>query len=511
MSSSPQGDEKRQMQINAASNVLEEPEERARYDRCYDRFGPVKGTIVYETLSSGVVDAVFEDDTLADHLRGFVEVMGPVMGARTFETYYHQLDPPIPEKVDTDSLPTGYAVEDAGFGIAVWSFHQADRPCDLALWLTGGSDLWRAALQDPDDIDGMVDSLRARQQSTPTPTPTADTAATDTSTSSTATTDFEPDEESPATQISGHPSSALSPDQLPERYRPNVSSPSGGWTPDILTERLSLPTQRLERVVSYVGSTGAWGMGSVGAITASGLASLLVVAIAFVPLLAVTLVAASSVPALDSITRSLVGVPLVSADTPLETLSVVHYLTVGLLVLVPTVLSARYVVPWAHSRRRRGLPRDAWMVFVVMLLGLAGALFVGVRQGVLPRPVAVGVTALLTASTFQAALDVGAPKVLSQLCRSVAAVAFGLASAVATVTLWTLTLGVVAPSAQEPYTALLTGSGLLASPLVTMDNVELVVVGFGALAFVPLALTTLYSLTYALESVAMRLRSKSFT
>lgn len=494
MSSSPQADEKRHMQINAASNVLEDPAERERYDLCYSRFGRINGTAVYETLSESVLDAVLDDETLAAHLDGFVQILGPVAGARAFEAYHRELDPPLPEDIEAADLPNGYAVEDAGFGIAAWSFQEAGSPCAFSLWLTGGRDLWRSALQDPDDVSAMVEDLRDRQADQPVTIPSTEDEA----------------EETPTTRIGGHPSSAASPEDLPSRYQRGEDTDSGFERPDI-GGWLSAPARRLRRTAAYVAETTLWGIGSVGAVSLTGAASVLVAAVVFVPLLAVALVAQSALPSLDSAAQSALGVPLASADAPLVTASLPHYATLAVLAAVAGGLTVRGVVPRVHARKRRGLPRDAWLVFLLALSALAGALFVGIRQEALPRPLAVSVTGLLTAAIFQAALDVGAPRVLSALCRSVAAIAFGLASAVAGVVVAGVALDALAPDIGMTYTEIVTGLPLVDASLLSIENAELVVAAFGALAFVPLALTTLYSLTYAVESVALRIRSRAYS
>ena len=105
----------------------------------------------------------------------------------------------------------------------------------------------------------------------------------------------------------------------------------------------------------------------------------------------------------------------------------------------------------------------------------------------------------------------GVPRVLSLLCRNVAAGAFGLLSAVSALLLTGSLLEAVAPGVAAAYVDLLTRLPLVASPLVGLDNVELAVVAFGALAFVPIALTTVYSLSYAVESVVLRIRSRAYS
>ncbi|MFB6188960.1 MAG: DnaJ domain-containing protein, partial [Halapricum sp.] len=175
MGTSPDADEKRHMQINRASTVLEDADERARYDDLYDALGPVNGTIAYETLSGGVLDEVREDETLCDHLRGFVEILGPKAGSREFEHYYDELSTPLPEDIGDADLPNGYAVADVGFGIAAWSWHRSDQPCGFSLWLTGGRQLWRTALLEPDTIDDQLETLRTNGPAT---VPTTDDDAT---------------------------------------------------------------------------------------------------------------------------------------------------------------------------------------------------------------------------------------------------------------------------------------------------------------------------------------------
>ena len=490
MGASPDADEKRHMQINEASAVLEDEDERARYDDCYDALGPINGTLVYETLSSGVIDDVRDEETLLDHLRGFVEVLGPKTGAREFQRYHSRLSTPLPEDIGDTDLPNGYAVGDVGFGVAAWSWYESEQPSDFALWLTGGRQLWRTALLEPDAIDDQLDALRT---SGPASVPGEDTQSTD--------------EGTPATQISlGHPSSGgpVTPTDSRADSRATDSDERGPVT--AVASVLSTPAERLANVLTYVGATSAWTGGSLLGTAGGGLVGAALVGILFVPLLAAALLFESSAGSI-----AINGVPLVDLDAPLATVGVVHYLAVGLLVCVPAGVTARYVVPAVRQRKETALPRDAWLVFGLILPALAGALFVGVGQSALPQRPGIALTAVLTAFTFQAAMDVGAPRSLSLLCRSVATIAFGLISSVVALAGVGVALSAIRPAVFEAYAGVLTSAPLVGRPIVSTANAELLVVAAGALAFVPLALTTLYSLAYAVESAALRLRSRAYS
>jgi len=485
MSASPDADEKRHMQINRASTVLEDAEKRARYDDCYDALGPVNGTLAYETLSTGVVDDVRDSETLLDHLRGFVEVLGPKAGSREFERYHDELSTPIPDDISGTDLPNGYAVDDVGFGVAAWSWHESAKPSEFPLWLTGGKQLWRTALLEPDSIENQLDTLRNND---PASVPVQEDSAEDT----------------PATQISlGHPSSGES---VPTAYprREDDSDESGRMS--AVTTVLSTPAERLVSVLTYVGSTGLWTGGSLLGTAGSGVAGSLLVGVLFVPLLAAALLVESSAGG-----PTVSGVPLVDLEAPLSTVGIVHYLAAGLLVCVPAALTARYVAPSIRERKATALPRDAWLVFGLILPALAGALFVGVGQSALPQRLGIAVTAVLTVFTFQAAMDVGAPRLLSLLCRSTATIAFSLLGSVAAVGGVGAALSAVRPAVFEAYVSVIVSVPLLERPLESTSNAELLVVAAGALAFVPLALTTLYSLAYAVESAALRIRSRAYS
>lgn len=485
MGASPDADEKRHMQINRASTVLEDPEERARYDDCYDALGPINGTLAYETLSTGVVDDVRNSETLLDHLRGFVEVLGPKAGSREFERYHDQLSTPIPEDIGDTDLPNGYAVDDVGFGVAAWSWHESEQPSEFSLWLTGGRQLWRTALLEPGSIDDQLDSLR---NNGPASVPEQE--------------DTVEDDDTPATQISlGHPSSAGS---VTTGYPTPESETDESGRLTAVTAALSTPAERLASVLTYVGSTGLWTGGSLLGTAGSGVAGSLLVGVLFVPLLAAALLLESSTGGL-----AVGGVPLVAVDAPLSTVGVVHYLAAGLLVCVPAGLTARYVVPAIRQRKGTALPRDAWLVFGLILPALAGALFVGVGQSALSQRPGIALTAVLTLFTFQAAMDVGAPRLLSLLCRSVATIAFGLASSAAALAGVGIVLATFRPAVFDAYADVLASAPLVQHPLESTANAELLVVAAGALAFVPLALTTLYSLAYAIESAALRIRSQA--
>lgn len=486
MGASPDADEKRHMQINRASTVLEDADERARYDDLYEALGPINGTLAYETLSTGVVDDVRDSETLLDHLRGFVEVLGPKAGSREFERYHDQLSTPIPADIGDTDLPNGYAVDDVGFGIAAWSWHESDQPSEFALWLTGGRQLWRTALLEPESIDDQLDSLR---HNGPASVPDREE---------------DEDDETPATQINlGHPSSAGS---VTTGYPSHDSESDAGGRLTAVTAALSTPAERLASVLTYVGSTGLWTGGSLLGTAGSGVVGSLLVGVLFVPLLAAALLIESSTGGL-----AVSGIPLVEVDAPLSTVGIVHYLTAGLLICVPAGVTARYVVPAVRERKETALPRDAWLVFGLILPALAGALFVGVGQSALPQRPGIALTAVLTLFTFQAALDVGAPRVLSLLCRSVATIAFGLVSSVAALAGVGVALSTLRPAAFSASVDVLESAPLVRQPLESTANAELLVVAAGALAFVPLALTTLYSLAYAIESAALRLRSRAYS
>jgi hypothetical protein len=505
MSSSPQGDEQRHMRINVASNVLEDAESRRRYDAFYDAFGPIEGTAVYDTVDESVADAVIDDGTLFAHLRGFVDVLGPIDGARSFETYYEELDPPITtEKLSVDALPNGYATDDAGFGVAAWSFHAAGQPCALSLWLTGGRDLWRSALQDPDDVADLVADLdRDREPSAAPTTSVADSAVEDS-----PVTDLDA-----TTDIDGHPSSGAPSSDLPSEYTPagQRTDDTGPGVAERLDEMgLPAPLQRLGDALSYVGTTGGWSLASAGSVSLTGVLSLPVSTILLVPLLAVLLLVRTSLPGVNEAVVGALGVPVASTDAPLTTASLVHYLGAGLVVAVPASLTARFVVPAVRARKTRGLPRDAWLVFGIGLGALAAALFVGLGRGALPRPLAVGTTALLTVFTFQASMDVGSPMLLSRLCRGVATGAFALASGLAALAAALVGLDAAAPGIGTATTDVLGTVPGVASPVLSLGTAEVATIAFGALAIVPLSLATLYTLAYTVESITIRLRSRSY-
>jgi len=487
MSASPDADEKRHMQINRASTVLEDAEKRTRYDELYDALGPINGTLTYETLSTDVVDDVRDSETLLDHLRGFVEVLGPKAGSREFERYHDELSTPIPDDIADADLPNGYAVDDVGFGVAAWSWNESEQPSEFSLWLTGGRQLWRTALLEPESIDDQLDSLR---NNGPASVPDRDESA--------------ETDDTPATQISlGHPSSGSS--RTPAG-RPRESETDENGRVPAVTAALSTPAERLANVLTYVGATGLWTGSSLLGTAGGGVVGSLLVGIVFVPLLAVALLVESSTGGL-----AVSGVPLVDLDTPLATVGLVHYLVVGLLVCVPAAVTARYVVPAIRKRKGTTLPRDAWLVFGLILPALAGALFAGVGQSALPQRLGIAVTAVLTVFTFQAAIDVGAPRLLSLLCRSTATIAFSLIGSVTAVGGVGAVLSAVRPAVFEAYVSVIVSGPLIERPLASTSNAELLVVAAGALAFVPLALTTLYSLAYAVESAALRIRSRAYS
>ncbi|QSG13385.1 DnaJ-class molecular chaperone [Halapricum desulfuricans] len=490
MGTSPDADEKRHMRINEASNVLENPDQRRRYDDCYESLGPINGTITFETLSTETIDAIRDEETLHDHLRGFIEVLGPKGGSREFQDYYEQVTTPLPDAIERDDIRNGYAVEDAGFGVAVWSWHRADRPCSFSLWLTGGQQLWRTALLEPEAVDELLDQVREGGAA---------------AVSEQATTGGTADE-TPTTQLRlGHPSSAA-PDPLesdaaavPDRSGSDRSVPSPAGT----TSWLSAPFDRLRDVVAYVLATGGWSVVSAVGSVGGGLVGSAVAAVAFVPLLAVALVVQSTVDI------AVVGLPLVDLDRPLATLALVHYLLVGLAAATSAWTAGRALVPRIVSRKRAALPRDAWLVFGPTLAALAGALFVAIGRSTLPQWPGLAFTAVLAAFTFQAAMDVGAPRPLSLVCGTVSTLAFALAGAVASLAVIGLGLSATHPGIFGTYATVLAALPAVESTVFGAANAELVVVSFGALAFVPLALTSLYSLAYALESVALRVRSRA--
>ena len=219
-------------------------------------------------------------------------------------------------------------------------------------------------------------------------------------------------------------------------------------------------------------------------------------------LLALALVAQSTVPDL-----SVAGLPLADIDRPLGTLGLIHYVIVGLAASTSAWFVERQVVPRVGKRKDATLPRDAWLVFGPTLVALAGALFAGIGQGPLPQWPRLVVTAGLVAFAFQAAMDVNAPRPLALLCRSVSLFSVGVASAVAALGVIGLGLSTTHPAAFEAYTAVFATVPMVASPVFGPQNVELVVVSLGILALVPLSVTSLYSLAYALESVVLRVRS----
>ncbi|QSG05446.1 hypothetical protein [Halapricum desulfuricans] len=495
MGASPDADEKRHMRINEASNVLEDSGQRRRYDDCHDSFGPINGTIAFETLPAETIDAVRDDQTLSDHLGGFIEVLGPKAGAREFQDYSEQVTTPLPDAIERDDIQNGYAVEDAGFGVAVWGWHRADRPCPISLWLTGGQQLWRTALLEPDAVDDLLAQLREGG------------AASVSKLETTAGTPDDSADETPTTQLSlGHPGSAA-PDRLegdaaavPDRPGSDGSVRSAAET----ASRLSAPFDRLRGVVSYVLTTGVWSAVTAVGSAGSGLVGSAVAAVAFVPLLAVALVVQSTADV------AVAGLPLVDLDRPFATLGLVHYLAVGLAAATSAWTAGRALVPRTVSRKRAALPRDAWLVFGPTLAALAGALFVGIGRSTLPQWPGLALTSALAAFTFQAAMDVGAPRPLSLLCDAVSTFAFALASAVASLAVIGLGLSAIYPGGFEVYATMVATVPAVGPPVFGAANAELVVVSFGALAFVPLALTSLYSLAYAVESVAIRIRSHAF-
>jgi len=477
MSSSPEADERHHMRINAASSVLEDPDSRECYDTFYETFGRIEGTAVYETLAEPATRAVVDEPRLLAHLCGFVEVLGPVDGARRFQKYYDGIEGSLPEAFDELDLPDGYSLEDVGFGVAAWSFRTAGEPCSFGTWLSGGRDLWRAAIQDPEDAPELVAELTGSHEQATAGAPTT------------------------RLEEGGDDSS----DDLPREYvREEVTTGWGQW-PSI---GIAIPSRRVGRTLSYLVLTTLWATGSTAVAAGSGLLGLVAGIVVFVPLLALGLVVRSSFPGIDAAVQSSVGVPLADPAAPLAGVSLVHYLTVA-----ATVVVAMWLAGWTtvrlHERRSRGFPRgDAWLVFGFLLAGLAAALFAGVGAGALPRPVSMAATGLITAVTFQAAMDVRAPQELGQLCRSVSTMAFGLAGIVAAlVATDRLLVGVAPDLAATTYASLVPPLPLVDLPLSSMATAEPVVVGFGALALVPLALTTLYSVAYAAESLAIRYRS----
>lgn len=493
MSTSAEASEKRHMRINEASSVLEDPAERERYDACYDVFGRIDGTAVYETLSTAVLDETLDDAVLENHLEGFVKLLGPVDGARAFESYSHERNRPLSDTIDADALPNGYAVDDARLAVAVWSRHQAGDPCELERWLAGGRTLWRTALVEPGAVDDLLADLPEHPVSAAPDTGSEDDGELFSS---------EADGDATSARIQGHPSSGTA-------DRPGEYTPADEREESDRVDASVGTLQRFERSLAYIGLTGAWGVGGTVAAAATGLVGTATGGVVFLPLLAAALLVLSSVGGLNASVEATLGVPLASADAPFATASLTHYLSMLVAAVVPAALTVRLVVPGIDDRKGRGLPRDAWLVFVVALAALTTALFVGVGRRALPRSAGVGLTVLVAAGTFQAARDVGAPQLLSLLCRSVAAGAFGLVSAVAAVGFTWLSLDTLAPSVAATYAGLLVGLPLVESPLFGIGNAELVAVGFAALAFVPIALTTLYSLSYAVESVVLRFRSRA--
>ncbi|MCU4718576.1 J domain-containing protein [Halapricum hydrolyticum] len=484
MGTSPDADEKRHMRINEASNVLEDPDRRQRYDDLYESLGPINGTLAFETLSTDTTDAVRTDETLNEHLRGFIEVLGPETGAREFKRYHGRLTTPLPDDIEGADVPNGYGVDDTGFGVAAWSWHQADQLCPFSLWLTGGPQLWRTALLDSDAVDGLLAELR---ESGPAAVPDSETAATGSDEA----------DETPTTQLSlGHPSSAAI-----DRFETDESVPSVTET----ASRLSAPVDRLRNVVSYVLATGGWAAVTTAGSAGGGLVGSAVAAVALVPLLAIALVVQSTAPDV-----SVAGVPMVDIDRPFVTVSLVHYLVVGLAGTASAWVAGRGFVPRIRERKDATLPRDAWLVFGPALPLLAGALFVGIGQSAFSRRPGLVLTAALAAFAFQAAMDVGAPRLLSLLCRGVSTLAFALASAVTSLAVIGLGLSATYPGVFEAYAAVLATLPAVESTVFGAANTELLVVSLGALAFVPLTLTSLYSLAYALESVALRVRSRAF-
>lgn len=484
MGTSPEADEKRHMRINEASGVLEDRERRERYDDLYTSLGPINGTLAFETLSAKTIDAVRGDETLLGHLRGFVEVLGPKRGAREFQRYHGQLTTPLPEAIESDDIPDGYTVEDTGFGVAVWSWQRAGQPEALSSWLAGGRRLWRTALVDPEAVERVLADIR---ESGPAAVPDATPGSSPDDGTTTAG-------GTPTTQLSlGHPSSAATDRHESTESRPSIAE-AASW--------LTTPVDRLRGVAGYVLATGGWAGVTVGGAIGSGLVGSAVAAVAFVPLLALALVVQSTAPEF-----SVAELPLADLDRPLGTPGLVQYVIVGLAAGTSAWLAGRQVVPRVLDRKDATLPRDAWLVFWPPLVALAGALFVGIGHTSLPRWPGLALTVALAAFTFQASIDVSAPRPLAVLCRSVSTLSVAVASAVAALAVIGLGLSVTYPAIFESYVAVLTTIPIVTSPVFGPANAELLVVSFGALAFVPLALTSLYSLAYALESVALRVRS----
>lgn len=491
MGSSPDADEKRHMRINEASTVLEDADRRRRYDSLYESLGPINGTLAFETLSTDVIDAVRDSERLSAHLRGFIEVLGPEVGSRQFTRYYDRLETPVPDAIDSTALPNGYSVADTGFGIAAWSWQQADRPCSFSLWVTGGQQLWRTAVLEPESVDQLVGDLRASG-----PAAVPDSAGDASSDPSLDHSDGVSSDGTPTTQLSlGHPSSAVV-DRLEDDQSFPPMAETASWA--------STPVDRLRRVVSYVVATGGWAVGTAVGSIGGGVVGSLLAAVAFLPLLAVTLVVQSSLPEL-----SIAGLPLVDPASPVTSLGLFHYLVVGVAATTAAWVTGRLLAR-IQRRRAASLPRDAWLVFGSGLLALAGALFLGIGQSELSQWPGLALTAVLAAFTFQASMDVGAPRPLARLCRSVATLSFALAGAVASLAVLALVAANASSSAFETVAAVAVTVPVVDPTLFSPANAELVVVGFAALAIVPLALTTLYSLAYALESAVLRVRSYAF-
>jgi len=489
MGTSPDADEKRHMRINEASTVLEDAERRERYDDLRESLGPINGTLAFETLSTDIIDTVRDSENLLAHLRGFIEVLGPEAGSREFARYQKRIETPVPDVIDVTELPGGYSVSDTGFGLAVWSWQQADRPCAFSLWVAGGQQLWRTAIREPQSVDRLVDDLRASGPAA-VPDATGDVATG----GSIDHGDGASSGDTPTTQISlGHPSSAVV-----DRLDDDQSFPSMSQTASFV----STPIERLRDVVSYVVTTGGWAIGTVAGSVAGGFVGSLVATVALLPLLAVLLVIQSSLPEL-----SVAGLPLVDLDSPVASLGLVQYLTVGGAATAAAWVTGRLLVPRIQHRRSATLPRDTWLVFGATLLALAGALFLGIGQSELAQWPGLALTGLLAAFTFQASMDVGAPRPLALLCRSVATLSFALAGAVASVVTVALVTSRLSPTAFEAVRKAVTAAPIVDPTLFSAENAEVTVVGFAALAIVPLALTTLYSLAYTVESVVLRVRS----
>jgi len=490
MGTSPDADEKRHMRINEASSVLEEPDQRRRYDSLYESLGPINGTLAFETLSTDVIEAVRDSERLSAHLRGFVEVLGPKAGARQFTHYHEQLAAPVPDVIDSGELPNGYSVADSGFGLAVWSWHRTDRPCSFSLWITGGQHLWRTAVLEPESVDQLVTDLQ-----TSGPATLSGSAGNAPSGGSNDHGDIASSDDTPPTQISrGHPSSAVVRGEADESI-PSMAV-TASWALGV--------GSRLHDVVSYIVATGSLTAGYAGVLVAAGLVGSLLATVVFLPLLAVMLVVQSSLPEL-----SVAGLPLVDPDSPVASLGFFHYLVVGVATTTAAWVTGRLLVPWIQRRKSASLPRDAWLVFGSTLLALVGALFLGVGQSELAQWPGLALTGLLAAFTFQASMDIGAPRPLALLCQSVATLSFALAGAVASLVGIALAAVNTSPVAFETYRTVVLTAPIVDPTLFSAANAELIVVGFAALAIIPLALTTLYSLAYTVESIAIRVRSRA--